>query len=320
MYINKIEAIILEKRSRLNSSRSAYFQDPVSERLFELEKLVESFNHPEIFRHIVISCVSTLETFHRSLIVDLIDKRDEFKKNAIDLITDKFKIKDFLLLQNKNTVTFGELISSILEYSRLEKVIDNLDKITGLNFHNEIITPYEPVGFRDGEMELLVDYDLLGADSYIKQAYQWRHILAHEAAPDLVITKDDCVKLLKNTQDWVAALNAILYNKIFTDIPLTTVQMNMVAHDKYNTSRGNLCKHLTMARKTLRSHNSYKWIRKYYLAWRAEVDIMLKNLNSDFSEGTMWNSIIGYHMALIIQSKADELQSLISFYQMENAD
>lgn len=298
---------IEEIRSRLYLQRWEWFESGVHERLHELKKLIDIDAGAELHRHVVVSAIAALQTFHRGTIVSIVDLGDEYKVRAAESITEKFSMKDALNWLSGKNVTFGEFVAHSAPCNSVNDLISRLDTLLACDTKKALadaIDPYDRRNGKDSPDRIVADVDCLMAD--LAEAFRLRHIFAHEAAPFVKVSADGCLKLHGAVAKWVTAVNAILWATAFQHLPLTQCEMNMHASVEVIEARKKLAKAMRKALTGARTSGSAAWLRKNHFAWmNATMDWVRGTYGS--LQGSMWPAVGGADLAKAIQTRAEQV-------------
>ena len=163
----------------------------------------------EATRYIPIALVAAIEGWMRIAIRDLIDAGEPFATNAKNLKIGKFDY-DLVLAIGSQKLTPGEIVAHFTSCSRLEHLIDNLDKILGV----KIVPLTKRVEFKSEAIKIPLSeiYDELAA--MVAQTFILRHIFAHELDPSEVVESATLMNRIKYSQVLFAAYDRVLENKI----------------------------------------------------------------------------------------------------------
>ncbi|WP_139237466.1 lysozyme inhibitor LprI family protein [Variovorax sp. OV329] len=153
-----------------------------------------------------------------------------------------------------------------------------------------------------------MDVDVLATN--IGEAFRLRHILAHEAAPRLVVDAETCARALDSVQQWIEAVAAVIWATVYKDVPLSTYEMNMHARGKVQSARTELAKHLRNALEAERKNGSAKWLRENHRDWHRVVTTWAQQTYGRL-EGTMWPSVGGYDLADAIAARAKQMAAWV---------
>lgn len=80
----------------------------VKDRLRILVQLIGGAGGDELHRHVVVSAIATLETFHRGTVIAIVNAGPDYRLRGTDRVKDrKFVVKDAMHWLSGESVTFG---------------------------------------------------------------------------------------------------------------------------------------------------------------------------------------------------------------------
>lgn len=308
---------IEEVRSRLFLQRWDTITFGVHQRLGDLGRLIGTDAGDELHRHVVVSAIAALETFHRGTIVSIVDSGDDYKARAAESISDKFSMKDALNWLSGKTVTFGELVAHSAPFKSVTVLISLLGTLLACDMKQALADAIDPYDRRNGTespLRLVADVERLIAS--LEKAFKLRHIFAHEAATSVKVGAEECRELHGAVAQWVKAVDAVLWATAYQHLPLTTYEMNMHARSEVLEARRRLAKAMRKALSDARAAGSAAWLRRNHFSWmNATMDWARSTYGS--LQGTMWPAVGGAELAKAIQSRAEQVISWNSSQNLE---
>jgi len=282
------EREIAELRSRLFMQDWHIAQYLAQFRLMSLRRLIGTSLGDELHRHVIVGAIAALETFHRGVIVGIVDSSDDYKARAAESVTERISMGDALKWFGGESVKFSELVAHSAPFSSVTDLVSWLGRLLGCNLKKEVEDAVPPVERRNGTESAAhivsnVD-DLLSA---LGEAFRLRHIFAHEAASDLVVSAAECDRLLASIEQWMNAIDAVLWATVRADLPLTGSEMNQQASRELKTARRELASAMRGARVTARKAGTASWLRSNHVGW---MRIMREWLDGAYGGrlGTRW--------------------------------
>lgn len=305
--LGNVHQEIEEVRSRLLLQRWDTYTFDVNQRLNDLGKLIGTDAGDELHRHVVVSVIAALQTFHRGTIISIVDSGDEYKTRAAESISEKFSMKDALSWISGRTVTFGELVAHSAPCNSVTDLLSWLSTLLACDMKKSLADAIDPYDRRNGKElpdQIVVDVDHLMAN--LAEAFRLRHVFAHEAAPSVRVGADECKELHSAVAQWVTAVDAVLWATAYQHLPLTQHEMNMHAHSEVLEARKKLAKTMRKALSDARAAGSAAWLRRNHLAWmNATMDWARGAYGS--LQGTMWPAVGGADLAKAIQTRAEQV-------------
>ncbi|MDR2154369.1 MAG: hypothetical protein LBE78_05010 [Burkholderiaceae bacterium] len=298
---------IEEVRSRLFQQRWDTVTCDVHQRLHDLGKLIGTDAGDELHRHVVVSAVAALQTFYRGMIVSIVDSGEEYKARAAEKITEKFSMEAALSWLSGKTGTFGELIAHSAPCNSVTDLLSRFETLLACDMRQalaEAINPYDRRNGKESPERIVPDVDRL--ISSLEKVFRLRHIFAHEAAPSLKVTTEECRELHGAVAQCVEAMDAVLWATVYQHLPLTQYEMNMHTRSEVLEARKKLAKAMRKALSDARAAGSAAWLRRNHFAWmRATMDWAHETYGS--LQGTMWPAVGGMDLAKAITSRAEQV-------------
>lgn len=240
----------------------------VKKRMHELKGLAATVDSNEVRRHVIVASIATLQTFVRFSISELVNSEAQYRVRAAERIPEKYSVKDALTLLDDQTISFGELVAHIASYNSVTDVVSWLGAILGLDLKSALSDARSHYMLRRGSKGaplLIADVDQLLGD--VENAFRLRHILAHEMAYGLSIETEECRRLVGAVDRFIAALNAVIWNTAYTEVPLVPEEYRERASETRCAARSELAKSLFRAREVARILGFSSWLRNSHLHW-----------------------------------------------------
>jgi hypothetical protein len=311
---------VVEVRSRLFGGRWDSMVFDVQRRMTALNKLFGGAPTDEIHRHIVVSSIAALQTFHRGMVISIIDSDEKYKERAAQSITEKFSMQDALLWLTGKTATFSELAAHLSPCNSVTDMMSSLGTLLDIDIKktlSEVVDPYAARNAARDARPLVVDVDELLRD--LAEAFRLRHIFAHEAAANFVVKADTTERLWASVSTWIDATEAILWATAYAGEPLTQGEMNLRAGAELQSKRGDLAGLLWLALDWARTENKTKWLRSSQRTWSAAVKDWSRSTYGSL-EGTIWPGVAASETANTVQARIDQLHGWLTWQNPENRD
>lgn len=307
-------------RSRIFGGRWDSMVFDVQRRMTALNGLFGSAPTYEIHRHIVVSSIAALQTFHRGMIISIIDSDAKYKERAAQSIAERFSLQDALLWLTGKAATFGELAAHLSPCNSVTDMMSTLGTLLEIDIKKALSEAVDPYEARNGARDarpLVEDVDGLLRD--LAEAFRLRHIFAHEAAASLAIKADTTEQLWASVSTWINATEAVLWATAYAGEPLTQREMNVRAGAELREKRVALARLLWLAREWARNENKTKWLRSNQRAWAGAVKDWSRSTYGSL-DGTMWPGINASDTASTMQARIDQLHGWLSWQNPENSD
>lgn len=278
-------------------------------RMWKLNKLLAAQVDDEIHRHIIASSISVLQTFHRGTIIKIVDAGEEYKVRAAENVAGKILLKDALNWLGGKTVSFGELFAHTVPCNSVTDLLSPLNALLACDTKRALASAVNASDLRNrvqNPKPVVPDVDGLMAD--LAEAFRLRHILAHEAAPFLKVSKDQCKTCLAAVAKWVDGVDAVLWATVYRDTPLTTVEMRQDSMRELHKARQKLAGEMRTALSDARSRGAAPWLRGNHFAWMKATMDWTHNTYSSL-DGTMWPPIAASDLAQAIRARAEQVEA-----------
>jgi hypothetical protein len=310
---------VVEVRSRLFGERWDSVLFDVKRRMDNLNRLFNG-GGDEIRRHIIVSSIAALQTFHRGTIVSIVDSDETYKTRAAQSITEKFSMQDALVWLTGKSATFGELAAHLSPCNSVTDMVSTLRTLLDVDMKKALAEAIDPYAVRNGVRDarpLVDDADVLLSD--LGDAFRLRHILAHEAAANLSVSAETAERLWAAVATWIEAMNAVLWTTAYANLPLTQREMTVHAGTKLREKRAKLAKLLWLARAWARGEKRSKWLRSNQRLWAQTVKDWSTTTYGSL-DGTMWPSVNAADTAIALQGRIDQLHAWLNWQNPEERD
>lgn len=298
-----------EVRSRLRLKSWRAMSVDVNQRLFALQQLIGTGKPDEIHRHVIVSSIAALQTFHRGTIISIVDSADEFKARAAENVTEKISMKDALEWLGEKTTTFGELVAHSAPCNSVQDLVSWLERLLQCDLTIALAAAIDPYDLRNGipsPKKIVPNVGKLLAN--LAEAFELRHIFAHEAASDLTVDTMKCRALFDAIKQWIEAIDAVLWATVRQNLPLTQAEMNQYARSEVSKARDKLASELRRARAIARAAGNSSWLRQNHSAWKKVTYDWAKQTYGSL-RGSMWPAVGGSDLARAINGRVEQLNS-----------
>ena len=281
--LNRDISEILEKRSRLPNQCLEYSDYAANSRIEKLMRLLNNYDDSEINRHVIVSSIAALQTFHRGIIAQIIDYDDKYKERISSQYKENLSIDIVLrLIQKNEKLTFGELIANALPCNHVVDLISIFNVLLSSekyrfdvkNAISEAVNPSDRRQNVENPRKLIRNIDQLIQN--IEETFQYRHIFAHEAAPEISIDKDTCKKLLESINDWLKAIHSILWNEVYIKVPLTSMEMIEDECEAWKLEKKGLAHILKELKGISHRRGDFRKIKNNHFEWEKGVNEIIQ--------------------------------------------
>ncbi len=164
-----------------------------------------------LYGYIPIRLVALIEDTIRdeyALIIN--DKR--YRKNLTEVIDKNIPLNiEVLSSFQDDEVSIGEYFSYSLSCNGIADIYNNLSKLLGCSFHDEISRE-----LGDDQQSVLRAVD---------RTFMERHVLCHESSVEPKYDKNTIVSFIQSVLRFLEAIRDIIQSKLYPDTPHTTVEM-----------------------------------------------------------------------------------------------
>ena len=176
---------------------------------FELDYLRELFKKCDdaiLYPYIPMRIVALMEGHFQDIYSNIIDADVKYRRNFPNLVKDLQFDLSVIDSFEKNTITFGEYASMLLPCNKPEDIISNIKVL----LDDDDITK----GF-DGTTVL----------KDVKEIFHYRHIFCHEIAGEVILEKEQVLKMIEAASTFMDIIGAFVIAKLYPQSPNTTYEM-----------------------------------------------------------------------------------------------
>lgn len=222
----------------------------VINRLFILKTFLESLNKKayidfELLDLIPVAIVSAYESFFKFVFANYIDNEEKYLNRSILLINAKGNLElDFDVLKGikNNKISIGELISLSLKYSTSEIISNNISKLRSEKTSENFYSRLKRISSKDlydqnkevSEIKEFISYP----DKHIaafKTVFDLRHKYIHEFIGFDGLEYDEVIELLNLNINFMKAVERMVWEDLFSNMPITQTAMNQKAKKESDT-------------------------------------------------------------------------------------
>lgn len=280
-------------------------------RLLGVEKNIDTDLEEELSRHIIVSSIAAIQTYHRALIILIVDTGGAYVGRAAKMLHEKLAAKDALTWISEQPVTFGELAAHTVSCNNVGDIISSLETLLDIDIKQAAGNAVDPFLQRQGlEDPPRITPNVQELFKSLAEVFRLRHIFAHEAAPNFVVCLEDCDRMLSAVESWLKIVEAILWKTVYADKPLTQFEMNKHSNNDLHQARTQLARALRQSLALARSDGNRRWVRSNHFKWmRATIDWGRNSYGR--MQGTMWPAIHGRSIARLVRSRAEQLEEWV---------
>lgn len=268
-----LEKQIEEVRSRLQFGyvEGAYHETGM--RIFNLKQALKEFkdeSESELLRYFPVASIAALEAHFRATVSLIVNEGGDYFERGLRLIAgDKLKVIDVIPMIHNKTVTVGDLVAYSLPFSSLKHLVNTYDAILGLDFKRLASTVEDPYFSRQewqNRQPLAEDIPKLWRE--LIYTFEARHILAHESASQYKVSLKQAYASVESVEEIVKLIEAVLWETVWKEKPLTQYEMNVSAFKQYRSTRLLLSRAIREKRHELEGDHERSTFRKLHLQWK----------------------------------------------------
>ena len=309
--IERIEEELRDVRSRLLNGDWQLAANSVGGRLAKLKNLLAGPEDEEINRHCIVSAIACLQSYHRALIVEITEESTDLKRRACQLLDEKFLLEEMVRLVDEKSVRIGELIAHSAPCNRVSDLVKWLNHMFDCDIKIALAAAVSSFDTRDGNQagpKIIENVDEMFAT--LEQAFRLRHILAHEAAETLTISRLSARGSVEAVSAWIEGMTSVLWATIYRDSPLTQLEMNMRAYEVVRADRSELAKMLRAARAYLETPEERTRFKRAHEAW-SQAELLWVRFAYTEREGSMSRAVGGWERSALLKQRTEAIERWI---------
>ena len=310
-----LEARLLDARLRMKSGLSDGALFETTNRVRALQNSLEDLGEKqalELYRHFPVAAISVLETHFRSSIASIVNFNPMYLERGLILSSDALKSSvELLSILHRKTITIGELIAYSMPFNSvasLEKVFDTLFNDDFKKLMSSALDPYF-VRNKVGNGSPVID-DIKSLWRDLSVAFEQRHILAHEAASNFIVSYKDAKSALDSIVAFTNAFDAVKWATVWKDLPLTQYEMNNHAWDNYKKSRIKFSKELKRCLNLATKNGMRQRFRKQHAEWKIYSNNLIAWECENFTMGSIGPLIEAMARMRAIDSQLESISAI----------
>lgn len=247
-----LEAHLRGAKERMNSVYGEVEFYAISGRLHTLELSLDSIEQHEtktsheLYRHFPSAAIATLETHFKSTIALIVNSDNKCVEKGLSLLKDNtLRAIDIIPLLHKSTATIGEIVAHFLPFNSIASIENPFSQLLDGSLKQMLGNVRDPYDVRhglDNSRKVIDNVDMLWCR--IGKAFEQRHILAHEAASDYVVTYSEALNAIDSVRELIKGLDALMWATIWHSVPLTQRELNEDAYISMQAARRKLAERL----------------------------------------------------------------------------
>lgn len=323
---SKIVEQIQEIRSRRYGSDYLIIEFEIDSRLRQLRLALESVKKnnasDELLRYFPVAAIACLETHFRNSVAQFINAGGSYLEIGIKLTGDNFGALDILLNIEKQTVTIGDIVAYSLPFSSISHLEDTYGKLLGRKFKSlakEAIDPYLKRQDKPDAPPIIGD-DADEVWRSLVEGFKIRHIIAHETASQFRINHETASNILNAVDRIINAMDAIIWETIRKDEPLTQHELNIDAWKKYKRAKAELATTLRVIRNELDSNDRRNKFIRTHLRWKKYIEETCEFVVSPYHGGSIKPLIRHSYLSDALNSRIKELKDMHEYWEYTHRD
>lgn len=198
-------------------------------------------NNRELLRYFPVALIATIESTLRLLIAELVDHGSPYLERAASLLANVKIDFDMLRALAGQRVTIGEIVSRFGSLSSLESVNAIFSTLLDQNFLESLATVQDRWTLRhNGPQSAVIVTDIGAMKAGLARTFWLRHVICHETASKLEVTREDVQTGLKSTREFLKATRELCWTLRFPTAPMTQAEINAESGRDLLDSQGRL--------------------------------------------------------------------------------
>lgn len=268
----------------------------------------------ELHRHAIVGSIAALQTYHRGYLVNVMSYDPLARIRGADQLSDKFTLRETIEFFGSDRLSAEELIAQAAPANSVSDLVAWLNAIFGEDFKTLLAAAVMPMkrAHSHNAPRILADVD--GLISALSLAFDARHILAHEAAPDFEVGFEAAIRSIDAVQSWIDATQGVVWQTVLMDEPLTQYEMNAVAGEALAKSSKSLADAIKSLRRNLAFEQKIEFFRNHR-AWKQNTH-ELGSLSFGSLDGSMWPAVHARSLASIYEARTQAIQEWCSYLEL----
>ncbi|WP_312320693.1 hypothetical protein [Stenotrophomonas sp.] len=270
---------------------------------------------PELYRHFPIAAVAALEGHFKLSVAAIVDSGRGYAERGLRLAKERFRNSPELIPEiHDRSITIGELVAHWLPFSQLSHYESTFDTLLDLGFKMATATAVDPSYARGGSgVSDPIVSDVSRLWRHVAEAFEMRHILAHEAASSYEITFEMARSAVESCAMLCDATEAVIWSTAWSDVPLTQLEMNASEKRQVDDARQRLATVMRSARTDLLGTAQYAWLTRNHFAWRSVTRDFVDWGASKAVGHSMFPLLVYSGQKVALVRRADEIESLMHY-------
>lgn len=304
-----------DKKSRRAAQEYRSDADEAELRIREISAIKSS--HIEVYemrRHLVVSVIAALQSYHRGYIADLMEYNSDALHRGASLIGEKFALSEALRVVGGEDVSLSDIIAHAAPVNSISDMMSWLSGIFGEDFKDLLRDAVSPFDRHDPEnAERLVE-DVNQLLSTLSEAFELRHVLAHEAVPRIEIESERVTRIVEAADLWIEATRGIVWKTVLQNEPYTQFEINQSASSDLDVATARLDAAVARILESLATQDRTKFEENQRL-WLGNVTEIVE-ISYGFEVGTMWPAVRASELARDFDARSQKLEDWAYYLEL----
>ena len=282
-------------------------------RVREVKSLITGHDKPldEALRYCPVGLVACMEAYFRAIIKELIDSGVPFSQRAEKFERISFNFQLVAAIHGR-TITLGELIAHLVPIKNKQDINSCMSVLLDADFFEQVKGardhwPWKPAVTASAE-PVISDPATVFQD--LDKVFELRHIVCHEFAHSIEITKDAAERYIDSVDAFLNATNFIVMKLLFRDVPDTQQERNIYFGKRYQEAEQEMRVVLAGAEGEFEGKRLEE-LRRLQSAWDVYRDQDAEFVSSKYKGGSIRPQIHAQRLEYLTRSRIEEIKELI---------
>ncbi|MBV8271912.1 MAG: hypothetical protein JO067_06535 [Cupriavidus sp.] len=317
-----IENELIDAKSRrgFGFAEGAYYE--AISRLASLDRSLAKLKNngdKELYRYFPVAAIAVLETHFKVIVATVIDSGPPYLERGLNLVRDKLmSAADALPLLHRKNISAGDIVSHSLPFNSIASLERAYCALFDKDLKNVVQQIEDPYVIRTGlESRGPIVPDVITLWAGLARTFERRHILAHESAEQFSISYEESREAVTCVTEFVKAIDAILWETIWKDRPLTQYEMNVSAGKELRDARDVLAARMRKALKIATEDGQRARFRRMHFSRRAYFKQWIEWQDEQFTAGSIRPLLTANGRTLALKCYIKELSNWIGQMRFE---
>ena len=282
-------------------------------RIREVRDLIENAEKVlgEVLRYCPVGLVACMEAYFRSVVKELIDSGQPFQERAAKFERINFSFETVAAIHER-TISLGDLVGHLIPINNRQDINSCMSVLLNADFLEEIKNvrehwPWKSI--KTASIEPIIA-DPASLFQNIDKTFELRHIVCHEFAHPIQISKEDATKYTDSIELFLDATNFMIMKLLFRDVPDTQQERNKYFLAKFKKANEKLTEILTQADQVFKDKRLEDFKRLQAL-WESYRDQDAEFVSSHYEGGTIRPQIHAQRLEYLTSQRIIEIKELM---------